>query len=141
RGPLMATQAGGIRVLLVDDHRMVREAIRSLLKSVQSIDVVGEADNGAEAIASIGKLSPQVVVMDINMPKMDGLAATKLVRRHYPNVAVLGLSVTEDSFHKSAMEKAGAFRVMTKGTHGFDDLCLEIEKAAATMQFLSRARR
>ena len=137
----MATQAGGIRVLLVDDHRMVREAIRSLLKSVQSIDVVGEADNGAEAIASIGKLSPQVVVMDINMPKMDGLVATKLVRRHYPNVAVLGLSVTEDSFHKSAMEKAGAFRVMTKGTHGFDDLCLEIEKAAATMQFLSRARR
>ena len=137
----MATQAGGIRVLLVDDHRMVREAIRSLLKSVQTIDVVGEADNGAEAIASIGKLSPQVVVMDINMPKMDGLVATKLVRRHYPNVAVLGLSVTEDSFHKSAMEKAGAFRVMTKGTHGFDDLCLEIEKAAATMQFLSRARR
>lgn len=137
----MATQAGGIRVLLVDDHRMVREAIRSLLKSVQTIDVVGEADNGAEAIASIGKLSPQVVVMDINMPKMDGLAATKLVRRHYPNVAVLGLSVTEDSYHKSAMEKAGALRVMTKGTHGFDDLCLEIEKAAATMQFLSRARR
>ena len=137
----MATQTGGIRVLLVDDHRMVREAIGSLLKSVQSIDVVGEADNGAEAIACIGKLKPQVVVMDINMPKMDGLVATKLVRRHYPNVAVVGLSVTEDSYHKSSMEKAGAFRVMTKGTHGVDDLCLEIEKAAATMQFLSRARR
>ena len=120
---------------------MVREAIRSLLKSVQTIDVVGEADNGAEAIACIGKLNPQVVVMDINMPKMDGLVATKLVRRHYPNVAVLGLSVTEDSYHKSAMEKAGAFRVMTKGTHSLDDLSLEIEKAAATMQFLSRARK
>jgi DNA-binding NarL/FixJ family response regulator len=65
----MATQAGGIRVLLVDDHRMVREAIRRLLTNAQNIDVVGEADNGAEAIASIGKLSPQVVVMDINMPK------------------------------------------------------------------------
>jgi DNA-binding NarL/FixJ family response regulator len=137
----MATQAGGIRVLLVDDHRMVRETIRGLLKGAQNIDVVGEADNGAEAIASIGKLSPQVVVMDINMPKMDGLVATKLVRRHYPNVAVLGLTVTEDSYHKSSMEKAGAFRVMTKGTHGVDDLRLEIEKAAATMQSLSRARR
>lgn len=137
----MAAQTDGIRVLLVDDHRMVREAIRSLLKSVQTIDVVGEADNGAEAIACIGKLNPQVVVMDINMPKMDGLVATKLVRRHYPNVAVLGLSVTEDSYHKSAMEKAGAFRVMTKGTHSLDDLSLEIEKAAATMQFLSRARK
>ena len=137
----MATQTDGIRVLLVDDHRMVREAIRSLLKSVPTIDVVGEADNGAEAIACIGKLNPQVVVMDINMPKMDGLVATKLVRRHYPNAAVLGLSVTEDSYHKSAMEKAGAFRVMTKGTHSLDDLSVEIEKAAATMQFLSRARK
>jgi len=53
----MATQTDGIRVLLVDDHRMVREAIRSLLKSVPTIDVVGEADNGAEAIACIGKLN------------------------------------------------------------------------------------
>jgi len=54
----MAAQKGGIRVLLVDDHRMVRESIRRLLTSAQNIDVVGEADNGAEAIASIGKLSP-----------------------------------------------------------------------------------
>ena len=137
----MATQTGGIRVLLVDDHRMVREGIRSLLKTVQSIDVVGEASNGAEALACVGQLSPQVVVMDINMPRMDGLAATKLMRRHYPNVAILGLTVSEDSYPKSAMEKAGAFRVMTKGTHGVDELCQEIEKAAATMQLLSRARK
>jgi DNA-binding NarL/FixJ family response regulator len=134
-------QKGGIRVLLVDDQRMVREGIRSLLETVQSIDVVGEADNGAEAIACVGKLNPQVVVMDINMPKMNGLAATRLVRRHYPNIAVVGLSVSGNNYHKSAMEKAGAFRVMTKGTHGLNELCQEIEKAAATMQFLSRARR
>ena len=75
----MATQTGGIRVLLVDDQRMVREGIRSLLESIESIDVVGEACNGAEAIACVGTLNPQVVVMDINMPKMDGLAATRLV--------------------------------------------------------------
>jgi NarL family two-component system response regulator LiaR len=137
----MATQTGGIRVLLVDDQRMVREGIRSLLESIESIDVVGEACNGAEAIACVGTLNPQVVVMDINMPKMDGLAATRLVRRHYPSVAVLGLSVTEDSYHKTAMVKAGAFRVMTKGMHGLDELRQEIEKAAATMQFLSRARK
>jgi DNA-binding NarL/FixJ family response regulator len=129
----MAAQAGGIRVLLVDDHRMVREGIHSLLNDVHNINVVGEADNGAEAITSIGKLNPQVVVMDIHMPHMDGVAATKLVRRHYPHVAVLGLSVTEDSDSKSAMEKAGAFRVMTKGGHGIVELCKEIEKAAATM--------
>jgi DNA-binding NarL/FixJ family response regulator len=137
----MAIQTGGVRVLLVDDHRMVREGIRSLLKTVQGIDVVGEASNGAEAIACVGELSPQVVVMDMNMPKMDGLVATKLVRRHYPDVAIIGLTVSEDSYHKSAMENAGAFRVMTKGTHGLDELCQEIEKAAATMQFLSHARK
>jgi DNA-binding NarL/FixJ family response regulator len=88
----MAAQKGGIRVLLVDDHRMVRESIRRLLTSAQNIDVVGEADNGAEAIASIGKLSPQLVVMDINMPKMErtsgdqaGAETLSKRRRDYPS--------------------------------------------------------
>jgi DNA-binding NarL/FixJ family response regulator len=87
----MAAQEGGIRVLLVDDHRMVRETIR-LLTNAQNIDVIGEADNGAEAIASIGKLSPQVVVMDINMPKMErtsgdqaGAETLPKRRRDYPS--------------------------------------------------------
>ena len=133
----MATQTGGIRVMLVDDQRMVREGLRSLLETVPNIDVVGEAGDGEEAIACIGELNPQVVVMDINMPKMDGLAATRLVTKHYPDVAVVGLSVIEDSYYTSAMERAGAFRVMTKGKHGLDELCQEIEKAAAAMQFLA----
>jgi DNA-binding NarL/FixJ family response regulator len=123
--------------MLVDDQRMVREGLRSLLETVPNIDVVGEAGDGEEAIACIGELNPQVVVMDINMPKMDGLAATRLVTKHYPEVAVVGLSVIEDSYYTSAMVRAGAFRVMTKGKHGLEELCQEIEKAAATMQFLA----
>jgi DNA-binding NarL/FixJ family response regulator len=134
----MATQTGGIRVMLVDDQRMVREGLRSLLETVPDIDVVGEAGDGEEAIACIGELNPQVVVMDINMPKMDGLAATRLVTKHYPDVAVVGLSVIEDSYYTSAMQGAGAFRVMTKGKHGVDELCQEIKKAAAAMQFLAQ---
>jgi DNA-binding NarL/FixJ family response regulator len=133
----MATQEGGIRVLLVDDHRMVRETIR-LLTNAQNIDVIGEADNGAEAIASIGKLSPQVVVMDINMPKMErtsgdqaGAETLSKRRRDYPSRKI---AITNRRW------KARPFRVMTKGTHGVDDLRLEIEKAAATMQSLSRAK-
>lgn len=136
----MATQTGGIRVMLVDDQRMVREGLRSLLETVPNIEVVGEAGDGEEAIASIGGLNPQVVVMDFNMPKMDGLAATRLLTTHYPYVAVVGLSVTEDTYHKAAMERAGAFRVMTKGKHGLDELCQEIEKAAAAMQFLAHQK-
>jgi DNA-binding NarL/FixJ family response regulator len=133
----MAAQKGGIRVLLVDDHRMVRETIR-LLTNAQNIDVIGEADNGAEAIASIGKLSPQVVVMDINMPKMErtsgdqaGAETLSKRRRDYPSRKI---AITNRRW------KARPFRVMTKGTHGVDDLRLEIEKAAATMQSLSRAK-
>jgi len=124
----MATQAGGIRVLLVDDHRMVREAIRSLLKSVQSIDVVGEADNGAEAIASIGKLNPQVVVMDINMPKLNGIAATMKIKTSYPQVVIVGLSVSATDAHRRAMTAAGATTLISKYM-AVEQLYVEIQAA------------
>jgi DNA-binding NarL/FixJ family response regulator len=137
----MVTQRSGIRVLLVDDYRMLREGLRSCLESVSTIEVVGEACNGEEAMRCVEKLQPQVVVMDINMPQMDGVTATRLMTGQYPDVAVVGLSVSEDQYHKAAMEKAGALGVLTKGKHGMDELCREIEKAAATMLFMSQARR
>ena len=133
----MVTQRSGIRVILVDDHQMLRASLRSCLNSVPTIDVVGEACNGEEAMGRIGNLQPQVVLMDINMPKMDGVTATRLMRARYPNVAVMGLSITEDRFKRVAMEKAGAFAVMTKGKQSVDELCREIEKAAATMSLIS----
>jgi DNA-binding NarL/FixJ family response regulator len=137
----MVTQRSGIRVLLVDDHRILREGLRSCLKSVPNIEVVGEACNGEEAMMCIGKLQPQVVVMDINMPKMDGVTATRLMTGRYPDVAVVGLSIAEDRYNRVAMERAGAFGVMTKGKQSVDELCREIEKAAATMSFISNLRR
>jgi DNA-binding NarL/FixJ family response regulator len=136
----MATHTGGIRVMLVDDQPMVREGLRSMLETVPNIEVVGEAGNGEDAMACIGELNPQVVVMDINMPNMDGLAATRLVTTHYPYVAVIGFSVIEDSYYRSAMERAGAFRVMIKGTHCLDELSQEIQYAAAAMQSLARQK-
>ena len=129
----MVTQHSGIRVLLVDDHRILREGLRSCLESVPNIEVVGDACNGEEAMRCIEKLQPHVVVMDINMPKMDGVTATRLMTGQYPDVAVVGLSVTEDQYHKAAMERAGALGVLTKGKQGVDELCREIEKAAAMM--------
>ena len=137
----MVTQRSGIRVLLVDDHRILREGLRSCLQSVPNIEVVGEACNGEEAIPCIGNLQPQVVVMDISMPKMDGITATRLMTGRYPDVAVVGLSITEDRYNKVAMKRAGAFGVMTKGKQSVDELCREIEKAAATMSLISDLRK
>lgn len=137
----MVTQRGGIRVLLVDDHRILREGLRSCLKSVPNIEVVGEASNGEEAMSCVEKLQPQVVVMDINMPKMDGVTATRLMTGRYPNVAVVGLSITEDRHNNVAMKRAGAFGVMTKGKQSVDELCREIEKAADTMSLIFHVRK
>ena len=103
-----------IRVLLVDDHRMFRQGLRSLLQSYPDIDVVDEAGDGAEAVSKVAMLQPAVVVMDISMPKMDGVAATRLVKSQHSQVTVLGLSVTGQGYQVEAMLKAGAAKVLTK---------------------------
>ena len=123
----------GIRVLLVDDHVMVRQGLRSVLQSYPNLDVVGDASDGEEAVLKVGSLRPSVVVMDIIMPKMDGIAATRLVKIQHPQVAVLGLSVTAHSYHVDAMLKAGAFEVVTK-EKAVDDLYGAIQRAVAAIQ-------
>ena len=72
--------AGQIRVLIADDHTMVRQALRNALQAFPNIDVVGEAGDGDEAVVATAKLQPKVVVMDINMAKMDGITATRLIK-------------------------------------------------------------
>ena len=125
-------KANLIRVLLVDDHLMVRQGLRNVLQAYPNIEVVGEAGNGEEAVSIVGKLHPAVVVMDIIMPKMDGVAATRLIRTNYPDIAVLGLSVTPHSYHIDAMIKAGAFEVLTK-EKAVHELYSEIQRAVAAV--------
>jgi len=98
--------ARNIRILLVDDHTIVRQGLRNLLESYPNIEVVGEAGDGDEAVVSAAKLKPAVVVMDINMPKMDGITATRLIKTQHPEIAVVGLSVNaEDRYFLDAMQK------------------------------------
>ena len=78
-----------VRVLLVDDHFIVRQTLRGLLQAYPNIEVVGEASDGDEAIACVGRLQPAVVVMDMNMKKMDGITAARFIKRQYPHVLVL----------------------------------------------------
>jgi DNA-binding NarL/FixJ family response regulator len=80
--------AGQIRVLIADDHTMVRQALRNALQAFPNIDVVGEAGDGDEAVAPTAKLQPEVVMMDVNMAKMDGLTATRLIKAQHQEIAV-----------------------------------------------------
>ncbi|HKT34502.1 MAG TPA: response regulator transcription factor [Nitrospira sp.] len=118
-----------IRVLLVDDHLMFRQGLRSLLQSYPDIDVVAEASDGAEAVSKASTVRPTVVVMDISMPKMDGVAATRILKSQHAKVAVVGLSVTGEGYQVDAMLKAGAVTVLTK-ERAVDELYDSIKAAA-----------
>jgi signal transduction histidine kinase/ActR/RegA family two-component response regulator len=103
-----------IRVLLVDDHTMVRQGLRSILDSYLDVVVLGEACDGQEAVNAVGALRPNLVIMDINMPIMDGITATRLIKTRYPQIAVVGLSVNSDVQNEAAMIEAGAALLLTK---------------------------
>src|SRR4029078_7294002 len=81
-----------IRYLLVDDVEKVRESLRALLATDPHFDIVGEACDGEEAVRAVAQLKPSVVVMDINMPRLNGIEATAWIRRTYPHVVVVGVS-------------------------------------------------
>ena len=106
--------ARSIRVLLVDDHAMVRQGLRCTLEVYPSIEVVGEASDGEQAIECVAKVQPTVVVMDIVMPKMDGIAATRLLKAQYPHIVVVGLTRDLKDYTSYAMKKAGASEVVDK---------------------------
>jgi DNA-binding NarL/FixJ family response regulator len=118
-----------IRVLLVDDHLMFRQGLRTLLQSYPDIDVVEEANDGEEALSKVPAAQPAVIVMDISMPKMDGIAATRLLKSQHSHIPVLGLSVTGQGYQVDAMLKAGAVKVLTK-ERAVDELYEAIKTAA-----------
>jgi CheY-like chemotaxis protein len=107
-------QASRIRVLLVDDHAMVRQGLRTVLDGYPDLEVVGEAANGEEAVILVEHLRPSLVVMDINMPKANGIEATAAIKARYPQTAVIGLSVQTNGETQEAMLKAGASLLLTK---------------------------
>jgi NarL family two-component system response regulator LiaR len=120
----------GIRLLIVDDHGVVRQGLRMYLALDPELEVVGEAANGAEALRLARALAPDVVLMDLLMPVMDGIAATAAIRRELPHVEVIALtSVLEDGAVYGAM-RAGATGYLLKDTEA-DELCRAIKAAAA----------
>ncbi|WP_454062356.1 response regulator [Candidatus Nitrospira salsa] len=103
-----------IRVLLVDDHAMVREGLRTLIESHHLLEVVAVAGNGQEAIEQARQFQPKVVVMDVNMPVMNGIEATRRIKQAWPSISVIGLSMQDESQVRESMKAAGASNLLTK---------------------------
>ena len=122
-----------IRVLIVDDIAETRENIRKLLQFEADVEVVGAAKTGAEAIQLSGETEPDVVLMDINMPDMDGIAATEAIRVKYPAIQIVILSVQSDSRYMRRAMLAGARDFLTKPPD-VDELTAAIRRAGEMAQ-------
>ena len=107
-----------IRILLADDHAVVREGTRQFLEREDDLEVVGEAADGEEAIRLVGSLSPDVAIMDISMPNVDGIEATRQIKAKYPKVAVLILSAYDDDQFVFSLLEAGAAGYLLKSVRG-----------------------
>lgn len=107
--------AGVIRVLLVDDHKMLRDGLAGLLREQPDIQVVSEASDGQMAIDLAHETAPDVVIMDVTMPRMNGVDATRRLKEELPHIKVIGLSMHEKEDMAKAMREAGAVKFITKG--------------------------
>ena len=105
-----------LRILIVDDHPAVRRALRAMLHQRPQLAVVGEASNGFEAIAQAYTMRPDVILMDVSMPHMDGVEATARIRTELPDIQILGVSMLARNETADAIEHAGAAGFFVKGT-------------------------
>lgn len=110
-----------IKILLVDDHKILREGISSLVKGYPDMEVIGEAADGRTALRLVEELSPNVVVMDISMPDLNGIDATRRINSEHPEIRIIALSMHYDKQFVSEMFKAGASGYLLKDC-AFDEL-------------------
>jgi DNA-binding NarL/FixJ family response regulator len=109
----VTTESAPLRLLIADDHPLFRDGLRSLLEA-RGIDVVGEAKNGREAVEHVRRLHPTVVLMDLNMPEVDGLTATRVLSAEHPEVKVIILTASEDDADLFEAIKSGAYGYIFK---------------------------
>jgi two-component system response regulator NreC len=124
-----------IRLMLVDDHQVVRSGLRMLLGGESDVEIVGEAGTAAEALEAVQKLHPQVVLMDIGLPDMSGIDATRAIKRTHPEVAVVALTIHEDEEYFFKMLEAGAGGYVPKRAAP-EELLTAIRTAAAGEVYL-----
>ena len=124
------------RILLVEDHAIVREGLCSLLEKQTDMEVVGEADEGRTAVDLVRQLLPDIVIMDITMPNLNGVEATRYITGEFPEIKVIALSIHSNRRFVSDMLKAGATGYVLKECL-FDELVQAIQAVAAGGSYLS----
>jgi PAS domain S-box-containing protein len=128
---------GAVRVLLVDDHAMVRQGLRGILDGYRDLHVIGEAADGREAVELARVWSPDVVVMDVNLPKIDGVEATRQIKESRPSTAVIGLSVHHANQIEHVLKEAGAADYVTKDSaadHLYEAIIRAVGKKKHSME-------
>jgi len=109
------TETPSIKVMLVDDHAMVRRGLTSFLRVYADLELVGEAANGKEAVELCRTIQPDVILMDLMMPEMDGVTATQLIRTDWPNVRIIALTSFKEKAQVQQALQAGAISYLLKG--------------------------
>jgi len=125
-----------IKVLLVDDHAIIREGLRSLLEKQPDIEVVADTDDGRKALELVRELSPDIVIMDVTMPRLGGIEATRQITGEFPDVKVIALSIHSRRRFVADMLSAGAAGYILKECL-FDELVAAIQAVAAGGRYLS----
>ena len=126
---------GRLRLLLADDHRMMREGLRSLLEKNPGIEIVGEAESGQMAVSLAQKLKPDIVIMDIGMPDLNGIEATRQMLKKDPGIKIIGLSMHADRRFILGMLRAGASGYLLKDC-AFEELAAAVQTVAKKGTYL-----
>lgn len=124
-----------IRIVLADDHKILRDGLRNVIEKVNHLKVVGEADNGREALKLCAGLKPDIVVMDVSMPGMNGIEATRQIIQQNPECKVIALSMHSDKTFVKGMFRAGAFGYMLKDADS-RELIKAIKTVAANQKYV-----
>lgn len=127
-----------IRIIIADDHKMVREGLRSLLEKQPDMEVIGEAENGRTMLKLVQDMSPNMIIMDVAMPDLNGIEATQKVMAKMPSVKVLALSMYSDKRFVAGMLRAGALGYLLKDC-AFDELVRAVHTVIAGQIYLSPA--
>ena len=125
-----------IKVLLADDHKIFRQGLRGLIADEIDMAIIGEAEDGRDALAQIAKLKPDIVIMDVGMPGLNGIEATRQIMKEFPKTRVIALSMHVDERFVAEMLRAGAVGYLCKQCDA-DELVSAIRTAAAGRTYLS----